>query len=112
MQHYTLTLSSSTPKRLSDVFGASYQAGNVLDVAFGRIEVQPDKANTDLVYLGGTNATLTASDYGTALPPPTSVTAMTPPWIREKEGGMRLSEIYALAAVNNEKIHIFVEGLR
>jgi hypothetical protein len=104
--HYTLTLTTGTPVKMSTaVTGDS--ADFVLPAA-KFLSFQADPANTHVIYIGGTNATLTSSNFGFRIEIP--VTSIPPaPSVRELSSDARnLNQYYALGTTG-EKLHIFVD---
>src|SRR5262249_49862285 len=90
----TLTFSGST-QRLSDAL-VDRAPGGKDDVPFRALHLQPDGANANAVFLGG-SASLTSSLYGVRLPASSSGVPSAP-YVFEfsAEGPLKLSHFYVL----------------
>ncbi len=99
LAHYTLTLTGS-------VQTLAAANGNV-NLGVIALELQPDPANTHVVYVGGSHATLSSSNYGVCLEVPVSSIPQAPwsPGPPLPEGFLELREVCVLGT-NTEKIHI------
>ena len=102
--HATLTLDGN-PQAISS-------AAAIGEKRLRGLSLTHDPANTHAFVIGGTNATLTASDYGDRMPAPSSSgeTAPTPPWVRDgfKDGTKRTSD-YVVLGFSGEKVHILAD---
>lgn len=61
VRHFVLTLTTGTPKRLSDVLGAAE------DSQMAGLWLQPRSTNAGAVYIG-TDNTITSTSYGVRIP--------------------------------------------
>jgi len=105
MNHYTLTCSGAT-QRLSDALPSGQQTpGGTADVAYLRLDLQPDGANANPIFLGGPQTPLDATNHGVRLPAGSSG-APPPPYSFEGNGTVKLSHLYAKGTAG-EKLHIF-----
>jgi hypothetical protein len=98
---YTLTL-TGVAQCLKDVLGNT-ERGGPQDEAFRMLALQPDKANTNDIYVGASSA-VTSSLYGIRLDPtdtqPTDILG------HFDTGPYKLSDFWVIGT-NAEKLHIF-----
>lgn len=101
VRDYTLTL-TGVAQQLSSVL-ADTQRGGTRDEAFRFLTLQPDKANTNDVYVGGTSA-VSSTLYGVRLDP--TDTQVPTEFGHYDSGPIKLSDFWVLGT-NGEKLHIF-----
>lgn len=100
INHYVLTLTGSA-QLLSTVLGSSAE-----DISLRGLWLQPNAANVNLIYLGGSTSTVTSSNYGVRLETPAS--SIPPPPFNPGEldtAPMKLSDFYVLGT-GPDKLHI------
>lgn len=95
-QHFTLTLTG-----VAQVLPTSVTPG-----AVRWLSMQPDAANANPVYLGGTG--VTAANYGTRIPAPVAGVPPPPHIIGEFQDGMVRLDAFYVIGTNTEKLHLHV----
>ena len=100
IRHYTVTLTATATPVLT-LINAAFGQGGARDEAFRFLSVQPDKANTNDAFVGG--STLTTADYGVRLDPADTAPAYDLCGHYDS-GPMKLSEIYVVGTAG-EKLH-------
>lgn len=104
MNHFTLTLSGNA-QRLSDALPAGQTApGSLADVAYLRLDLQPDGANADPIFIGGPQTPLDATNHGLRLPAGSSG-APPAPYTFEGNATVKLSHIYVRGTAG-QKLHV------
>lgn len=109
-QTVTLTASAATLAALVATADATSKFGGTAPKAIRQLAVQPDPANSNPVYLGGTKGTLSAAAYGIRLEAP--VTSIPPaPYILETawETPITLADVKVFGTLG-EKLHLFLTG--
>ncbi len=103
--HYTLTLTGSAQKLSTAISG---DATDSIPASPNFMSLHADSGNTHVIYVGGTNATLTSSNFGFRIEAP--VTSIPPaPFIRELTGNSRNLQNFYVLGTNTEKLHIFID---
>jgi hypothetical protein len=113
MKHYTFTLgaSATTLAALLATADATDPYGGATGKAVRQLSLQPDVSNSNPIYLGGSNAALTTSNYGLRLEAP--VAAIPPaPFLFETawEAPIRLADVSILGTVS-EKVHVLISSI-
>lgn len=102
-EHYTLTLAgTSTMKTLADVIPAGQEIPNVYAVW-----VQAATGNSNPIYIGGLNATVTTTNYAVYIPAPAATIPAAPFSLGDvfPYGALDLRAIRVIGT-NNEKLQI------
>lgn len=97
--HYTVTLNGN-PQKLSDVITDKLNA-----IKF--ISFQQLATNTHVIYVGGTNATLSSSNYGFRLEVPVTSIPPAPSILEFSQAALSLGAFYVLGT-NTEKLQILI----
>lgn len=106
VRHYTLTL-TGTAQRLSRVLpsgAADVEPSAVENIPFRQLIFAADPANSAVVYIGGENATVSATSHGFSLDP--TQASQGPVSVGPFETGpLKLSQFYVLGT-NNERLMV------
>jgi len=107
IKHYVLTLNGSA-QQLNTALDSGYQGpGSAQDQLVASIIIQPDGANTGIIYVGDSD--VSSSDYGFRLEIPVS-TVPPAPFIFELAGKfIRPSHIWVLGT-STDKLHMTLVG--
>ena len=98
-RHYSLTLNGAI-QRLSTAL-ANTAVGGPQDEGYRFLSLQPGKANTNDIFVGG--STVSATDYGMRLDPGDTA---APIELGSHDGGpIKLSDLYVIGT-NAERLHI------
>jgi hypothetical protein len=74
------------------------------------IHLTADSANTHVIYVGGTNKTLTSANAGDTIPTPVSSIPAAPLFYEGFQDGTISMGAYRVLGTNGEKLHIMVHA--
>lgn len=100
--HFVVTLTTTAPIRLSSVVTGVGATDLIKFISF-----QAVASNAGVIYIGGSNRTLTSSDYGWRIEIPVSSIPYAPTVIELTPPAVCLADFYILGTIN-DKLAIFV----